>query len=292
MPTDCPEFSSWVAGLSLTNADKQKLTNGEWLLASHISAAQKLMKSQFPSQNGLADTCALKQKSVWPSCSDNFVQIIHVSPGHWGCLSNKFSSDGNVDLYDSLHTYPKEDGTIVPQVCLILQCLESEVTIRVVNVGRQQGFDDCGLFAVAMAYDLCRGVDPATKLYVQNQMRSHLYFCFTVEQLCPFPSVSIDITKRVICNFTVNVYCICRMPEQSKLMVCCDLCQEWFHEGCVPVSQEILENESNEVPWLCPRCSNGIYSVKISLQVYICMLHNLIHVTFVQTLILLLMVVH
>ena len=239
---DRPELSSWVADLCLSIADEQTLSNGEWLSANHISAANSLMKRQFPSQNGLQDTCALKQNGVWSSCADNFVQVIHVSPGHWACLSNKFSSAGQVDLYDSLHTRQKEDGTMVPQACLILRCLEPKVTIRVVNVGLQQGYDDCVLFAVAMAYDLCSGIDLATKLYVQDQMRSHLHSCFTNKQLKPFPSCNTDITSRVIYNFTIDVYCTCRMPQRSKWMVCCDGCSEWYHEGCVTVPQEIREN--------------------------------------------------
>lgn len=116
-------------------------------------------------------------------CSDHL--HLAISPGHWACLSNKFSPAGQVDLYDSLHTRPNKDGTIVPQACLILHTSEPQLTLRVVNVGIQQGYDDCGLFSVAMAYDLCSGVDPSTKLYVQDQM-SHLHSCFNNKQRSPF----------------------------------------------------------------------------------------------------------
>lgn len=51
----------------------------------------------------------------------------------------------------SLHTHPDEKSTIVPQACLILSCSEPKVTIRVVNVGLQKGYEDCGCFAEAMA---------------------------------------------------------------------------------------------------------------------------------------------
>lgn len=142
-PPPCsPELSSWVADLCLTVADENILLRGEWLSASHISAAHRLMKCQFPSQNGLQDSCVLQQRSVWSSKADNFVQIIYISPGHWACLSNKFSPAGQVDLYDSLHTRPNKDGTIVPQACLILHTSEPQLTLRVINVGIQQGYDD------------------------------------------------------------------------------------------------------------------------------------------------------
>ena len=215
------------------------------------------MKCQFPSQNGLQDTCVLRQGRVWPSTADNFVQIIHISPGHWACLSNKFSSAGQVDLYDSLHTRPEEDGTIVPQACLILHSSEPQITIRVVNVGLQQGTNDCGLFSIAMAYDLCCEVDPSTKLYMQDRMRSHLHSCFNNKQMKPFPSCNTNTAMTVIYNLTVKVYCICRMSEGSEFMVRCDSCSEWYHGDCVTVPQEIRENESNEVVWQCPRCQPG-----------------------------------
>ena len=58
------------------------------------------------------------------SDSDGFVQIVHISPGHWACLSNKFSSEGNVELFDSLHTVPKEGDTIFFQACSIVHTPE------------------------------------------------------------------------------------------------------------------------------------------------------------------------
>lgn len=107
------------------------------------------------------------------SNADGFIQVLHVSQGHWACLSNKFSSGGNVDLFDSLHTVPKESGTIFSQACNILRTQYPSITINVVNVGLQEGGTDCGLYAMAMAYDLCIGVDPISKKYTQGEMRSH-----------------------------------------------------------------------------------------------------------------------
>lgn len=30
-------------------------------------------------------------------------------------------------------------------------------------------------------------------------------------------------------------YCICRGPDNGRLMVCCDVCEEWFHCDCVKI---------------------------------------------------------
>ena len=126
------------------------------------------------------------------------MQIIYISPGHWACLSNKFSSVDSVDLFDSLRTLTEDDSTILPQVCCILHTPEPSITANVVNVGLQEGSSDCGLFAIAMAYDLCAGVDPATRQYVQSEMRNHLHSCINNKQLKPFPGTVRNIKKRTI----------------------------------------------------------------------------------------------
>ena len=209
---ESPEFCSWVNDLGLSVADEQILLNGRWLTATHMSAANCLLRSQFPTQNGLQDTCRLKQRGIWSSTPDRFVQIIHVSSDHWACLSNKFSSLGHVDLFDSMHTVPVEDGTICTQVCSILQTPKPTISTSVVNVGHQEGTSDCGLLAIAMAYDLCAGVDPVTREYVQSELRNHLHSCFNNKLLKPFPSTVCNIEKRTLyiqshSMFTANVEC-------------------------------------------------------------------------------------
>ena len=69
-------------------AEKEVLTSGGLLTANHISAANILLKKQFPLQNGLKDTHYLATKHQWDSSPQDFVQIIFITPGHWACLSN------------------------------------------------------------------------------------------------------------------------------------------------------------------------------------------------------------
>ena len=271
---DIPEFTSWVDNLGLSVADERVLLDGKWLTATHISAANTLLKSQFPSQNGLHDTCVLKQRGVWMSHSDGLVQIVHISAGHWACLSNKFSSEGNVELFDSLHTAPEEGDTIITQACSIVRTQMPSLTINVMNVGRQEGGSDCGLYAIAMAYDLCAGVDPVCKKYVQSKMRSHLHDCIHTQQLKPFPSTDRDGTKRTIFCVEVEVHCTCRMPEGGKWMVCCDGCNIWYHEECVVVPPDVRNDKNDEVPWQCPGCETGT----------LCILHlmYIVHVRYIH----------
>lgn len=57
-----------------------------------------------------------------------------------------------------------------------------------VPVQRQQGFTDCGLFAIAIALDLCLGKrDPSELDYIQEVMRPFLYQCFEQGHLRCFP---------------------------------------------------------------------------------------------------------
>ena len=97
------------------------------------------------------------------------------------------------------------------------------------------GGSDCGLFSLAFAIDLASGVDPATISYNQSRMRLHLASCLAEKALRPFPRRKTEVRNRAPnIKLTVNVYCICRLPESfSKTMISCDHCVEWFHLRCV-----------------------------------------------------------
>ena len=242
--------------LSLTKADRQVLVDGGWLSANHISAANVLLKKAFPSQNGLQDTCYLEYKLQWNSKPEDFVQILHINKNHWVCVSNKFSGS-SVDLYDSLHTNPKVGDSIVRQVCTILASPQSSFALNVVNVQCQQGYSDCGLFAVAMAYDLCAGKDPFQLFYDQARFRTHLESCFHQEMITDFASVNqTRRKKRVINHLSVDVHCICRQPERLP-MVCCDTCSSWYHEGCVQIPKVVFEQ--HHASWNCFKCKHACY---------------------------------
>ncbi len=76
------------------------------------------------------------------------MQLIFVSPNHWACLSNSVSDPCVVELYDSMHTTPIEDGSIVSQACKIMESRKlSKLIIQVVKVSIQEGGTNCGLHA-------------------------------------------------------------------------------------------------------------------------------------------------
>lgn len=256
---DDPCLMSWIGSCRLSMHDKEQLESGQWLNANHIAAGQHLLKQAYPNQCGLQDTHLLTQKK-WFDTPEDFVQVLYIEPNHWACLSNKFvSSDCSshtIDLYDSLHTVPDEEGSIVMNACTILKAEESSVTINVINVQYQAGGADCGLFALAMAADLCRGLDPLNVTYHQDKMRTHLQECFEQLTLSPFPSNVKPVQKkqRIVNTTTIEVYCYCREPEKIP-MIECDKCFGWYHTSCVSVTDVMLSAFNNkDTSWLCPTC--------------------------------------
>ena len=43
-------------------------------------------------------------------------------------------------------------------------------------------------------------------------------------------------------NEELDMFFLCRQPEDDRFLVCCDLCEEWFHGDCIDLSDEEVEN--------------------------------------------------
>ena len=61
------------------------------------------------------------------------------------------------------------------------------IRISMVEMQKQRGPDDCGLFAIAVATSLVHGAGLCT--FRQDQMRRHVLGCFEEKLLCVFPTV-------------------------------------------------------------------------------------------------------
>lgn len=263
----------WVSSLALTKEDELVLLSGGWLSANHISAIHKLLRKQFPTQEGLNDTSLLLEKCSWPSQPNGCVQIIHVSGNHWACLSNSFCGDGEIDLYDSYHTTPNQSNGILKQACTILRSERSSITVNVINVQKQRSSSDCGLYAAAMALDLCNGVDPFEHSYQQSQMREHLKCCFEKIQLTRFQLATNSSECRqirVVEEVTVEVFCICRLPEKPP-MACCESCGTWYHQGCINIPDDVFSDD--DVTWICEICTSFLFCVHCR-KVYTLLVHT------------------
>ncbi len=91
-------------------------------------------------------------------------------------------------MYDSKWT-----GDINPSVHLQLGSIyaslatQGSLPVDICHVDRQEGNNDCGLYAIAYATDLAHGRDPSRVVYSQDEMRKHLIECLESEEITPFP---------------------------------------------------------------------------------------------------------
>ena len=54
----------------------------------------------------------------------------------------------------------------------------------------------------------------------------------------------------------LELFCLCRQPEDERFMVCCDKCNDWFHGECLNMSEEEVETykDNPDLEFICPLC--------------------------------------
>ena len=118
---------------------------------------------------------------------------------------------------------------------------------------KQKGSTDCGLFAIASAYELASGNIHFNYevSFDQSAMRKHLVDCLEKEEISSFPrarkaaAVGNNNEKQLV----IQTHCICQLPEYGY-MVQRDLCDIWYHLTCINLSQAPDKDEE----WLCEPC--------------------------------------
>lgn len=239
----------WVPHLGLDEDDRQQLlSSSEWLSDKIINASQRLLKKDHPHIRGLQNTLLgqIFRYSVEPiEC----VQVLHSGSGHWLCVTTFGCSKGEVTILDSL--YPTAPLRVVKQVAALLKPQTPAITLNFADICQQKGSSDCGLYAVAFATALCKGFDPMTVEFDQSKMRKHLLQCLERGHIEEFPSKSRKVVgAKVKTSQKVELFCHCRQPE-SRRMIQCHHCAEWYHSGCEKVTTNQWKNPSS---WLCRNC--------------------------------------
>ena len=214
--------------------DKQQLDSGGWLTDNHISAAQTLLKDQFPHIDGLQPP-TLSETEEWSVLLSEGVQILNdPSKKHWICVSTVGCPTNVINLYDSLKSSRASPNTVC-QIANFFHCQNSSFTIQGISSKTQSGTADCGLFAIATATSLCFEQPPASILWDQSEMCKHLGKCFEKKKLEPFPGWPLERFKEedIITQQVIPVYCNCWMPEDKKRkMAQCVQCKDWYHQTC------------------------------------------------------------
>ena len=116
----------------------------------------------------------------------DFVQCLNIKDNHWITVSAASSIPDTINVYDSLN------GTLTePLKQIIADLMHSagkQITVQYASVQYQKGSQDCGLFAIAFACEICFGKDPSSVTFVQSTMRQHLIEGLEQGNILPFPS--------------------------------------------------------------------------------------------------------
>ena len=101
-------------------------------------------------------------------------------------VSNLGCKDSKVNVFDCMTSTPT--WGMVQQVASILATCKPAISLHNVDVQKQNGSEDCGLFAIPFALTLASGNSPGKYVFHQDLMRKHLLKCLTQQIISPFPT--------------------------------------------------------------------------------------------------------
>ena len=132
----------------------------------------------------------------------------------------------------------------------------AKLVVRMMDVEKQSNGSDCGVLAIAYAFDICSGFDPCRVRFDHRTIRQHLIACLERCQFSRFPVCGERKSAAVKSSKTVDLHCSCRMPEQpGDEMAECDKCHVWYHRHCMDIPSEVFGNV--EVSWQCKACCDS-----------------------------------
>ena len=233
--------NTWVSTpLYTLHIDKKReiVSSDGWLSDTVIRAGQLLILQEFPNIAGLQDP-AVHRSLSFQILRGEFVQIIFVGGCHWCTISNVGCDHGVVNVYDSMYS-SASSGTVKLIASLVFSPAK-QLVVRMMDVGRQSNGSDCGVLALAFAYDICSGNDPCKIKYNHRSMRQHLAECLEKCRLSRFPAVGERRTVGVRHTQSVDLHCSCRLPEElGDKMAECDVCKTWYHKHCMDVPNYVF----------------------------------------------------
>ena len=171
------------------DVDIEKIIMGARLSDIHINIAQKLLKDQFCSLNGLESTLLqTKEVSRTEEMVKNKLQIIYCCEReHWIVATTIKSSKGEILVADSIFKSLDIETRRTINMLFKPTGTTKMVDIKLLNSQKQKGSNDCGLFAIAFATAFANGMSIEKIRFHQESMRAHLVRCFYTNKLTMFP---------------------------------------------------------------------------------------------------------
>ena len=162
------------------------------------------------------------------------MQILNRSHNHWICLSSIGCPADTVEVFDNLRPSNGQAGKDIKEVIASILFTDSPIQLIFPDIQQQRSLVNCGLFALAFAFQVCSGKRPEIVSFHEHQMQSHLLSCINDQHMKPFPSTA-RLRRHPVAALTrsINVYCSCRLPDTGDRMLQCDSCQRWYHFTCV-----------------------------------------------------------
>ena len=210
-----------------------------WLDDTVIDAAQQVLARQFPTMDGL-QSCTYAEKPCFRPVTDYFVQIVNTHPRtggqHWVTISTYTDpTSPAVKLYDSFPS-SRLASSVEDSIASVLHSPHESLYVYFMNADIQINGNDCGLYAIANATEICHGFDPVNVSFDQTRLRSHLRRCLETGVLSRFPSHSVDNRMPHTSIRRIKLFCSCRMPD-TGFMFKCTTCRRWFHPKCQNIRQ-------------------------------------------------------
>ena len=132
------------------------------------------------------------------------------------------------------------------------------------NVSKQKGTFDYGLYAITTIVDLTQGNSDSIigNIFHQDEMWPHHIKILESGNILPFPAAkkkTQHVQDKILQVELDPIYCFCRLSNTGFTMICCDHYDKWHHSLCVGMSVTSKD-------WYCNECH--MHTTKDKLAIY------------------------
>ena len=147
----------------MPSSDKTTITTGAWLSASIVNDSQCILAAQFAARFSGAGFQDVRNALTmgFEIESSRFIWILHHDDQHHRVTVTNIGSDNPEEVYVFDSMFSCGSTCIHTRVGSLLHTDKSQFTLKFVDVHKQDGWNDCGLFSIAYAVALIFDLQPA-----------------------------------------------------------------------------------------------------------------------------------